>query len=197
MKTTLFNFFLFLVLMPAFSFAVSDHAHRSKYSGQEKRVIKSLSEADIEELKRGGGWGLAKAAELNGMPGPKHLLEMKDEIGLDADQVKKVEHLFQQMKGQAVPLGNRMIELEDTLNKHFVNRTITDKILKDLLERIAEVRQELRYVHLSAHLKTPAILTPDQIRLYNRLRGYFSDDPCKNIPKGHDSEMWKKHHNCP
>jgi len=24
-----------------------------------------------------------------------------------------------------------------------------------------------------------------------------NDDPCENIPKGHDSEMWKKYHSCP
>ena len=35
------------------------------------------------------------------------------------------------------------------------------------------------------------------IETYNKLRGYFSDDPCKNIPKGHDPELWKKHHDCP
>lgn len=43
----------------------------SSYSGQEKRTIKSLSKDDIEQLNAGKGWGLAKAAELNGMPG-KH-----------------------------------------------------------------------------------------------------------------------------
>jgi hypothetical protein len=37
----------------------------------------------------------------------------------------------------------------------------------------------------------------EQITLYNKLRGYSSDDPCQNVPKGHDPKMWKKHHNCP
>jgi hypothetical protein len=53
------------------------------------------------------------------------------------------------------------------------------------------------FVHLSAHLKTPDILKSEQITLYNKLRGYSSDDPCENVPRGHDPEMWKKHHNCP
>jgi hypothetical protein len=55
---------------------------------------------------------------------------------------------------------------------------------------------ELRYVHLVTHLETSSILTPQQIEKYNRLRGYGSGDPCKNIPQGHDAEMWKKHNNC-
>ncbi|MBL4876875.1 MAG: hypothetical protein JKY10_10340, partial [Cohaesibacteraceae bacterium] len=57
--------------------------HGSHYAGEENRAIKSLSNADIAELKRGGGWGLAKAAELNGVPGPSHLLKMKNQVGLD------------------------------------------------------------------------------------------------------------------
>ncbi len=54
--------------------ATAGQEHASKYSGQEKRTIKSLSPDDIAELERGGGWGLAKAAELNGLPGPAHLI---------------------------------------------------------------------------------------------------------------------------
>jgi len=45
-------------------------AQHSEYSGDEDRAIKSLSADDIEELRRGGGWGFARAAELNGVPGP-------------------------------------------------------------------------------------------------------------------------------
>ena len=37
---------------------------------------------------------------------------------------------------------------------------------------IAEVRGELRAVHLVAHLRTIEILTPDQVEAYRRARGY-------------------------
>jgi hypothetical protein len=124
-------------------------------------------------------------------------LEMKDEIHLSTEQVRVIEDLYKKMKQAAIPLGLELIELERELNDHFANRTITDELLDGLLERIAQVRKKLRYVHLSTHLKTPDILTPEQIALYNQLRGYSADDPCKNIPKGLDPEMWKRHHNCP
>jgi hypothetical protein len=185
------------LLIPLSGFAVSEHSHKSKYVGQEKREIKSLSKTDIEELRNGRGWGLAKAAELNGLPGPAHLLEMKKEIGLSSKQIQAIENLFQKMKQEAIPLGLELIALERQLNNHFANRTISDESLRELLQRISQVHGELRLVHLSTHLKTPEILTPEQITLYNKLRGYSSDDPCENIPKGHDPEMWKKHHNCP
>ena len=131
------------------------------------------------------------------MPGPVHLLEMRREIDLSAKQVRTIEDLYKTMKQEAIPLGLELIELERELNNHFANRTITYELLGVLLESVAQVQKKLRYVHLSTHLQTPNILTSDQIALYNKLRGYSSDAPCENIPKGHDPAMWKKHHNCP
>jgi hypothetical protein len=197
MNTKVTMLFLILILTTLSTLSAADHSYKSKYAGEEKREIKSLSETDIEELKNGKGWGLAKAAELNGLPGPAHLLEMKEEIHLSAKQIRLIEDLYIKMKKDAIPLGLELIELERELNNHFSNRTITDELLGILLERIAQIQKKLRYVHLSTHLETPNILTPEQIALYNKLRGYSSDDPCENIPKGHDPEMWKRHHNCP
>ena len=126
------------MLIATFGFSEADHSHKSKYAGEEKGEIKSLSATDIEELQNGKGWGLAKAAELNGVPGPAHLLEMKEEIELSAEQIRVIEKIYMKMKQES-----------------------------------------------------------EQITLYNKLRGYSSDDPCENVPKGHDPSMWKKHHNCP
>jgi hypothetical protein len=199
MKTLLL---LPLLALPVFMAGVAaqagepEHAHASKYAGQEERTIKSLSPDDIAELRRGGGWGLAKAAELNGVPGPVHLLELKDQIPLDAVQVSALGEIFRQMKGRAIEQGKRLIALEQELESYFQNRTITDAILRASLARIAEVRKELRYIHLATHLKTPEVLSQDQIRKYNELRGYSNMDPCTSVPKGHDPVMWRKHNVC-
>jgi len=197
MKTKVTIQILVLMLIATFAFSEADHSHKSKYAGEEKREIKSLSATDIEELQNGKGWGLAKAAELNGVPGPVHLLEMKEEIDLSAEQIRAIEDIYMKMKQEAVPLGRELIELERELNNHFANRTITNELLRQILQKIAQVHGQLRYVHLSTHLKTPDILKSEQITLYNKLRGYSSEDPCENVPKGHDPTMWKKHHNCP
>jgi hypothetical protein len=174
----------------------SESGHRSAYAGEEFRAIKSLSADDIAELRRGGGWGLAKAAELNGMPGPAHLLEMKDAIALDAAQVAAIEAIHEDMKAAAIVEGERLIALEEALDRQFRDGTITDDALLAALEAIAAARKALRYVHLSTHLKTPAILSRDQIAQYNRLRGYTDPDPCANPPEGHDPAMWRKHNGC-
>jgi hypothetical protein len=48
------------------------------YAGQQNRTIKALSDEDIVGLLKGDGMGFAKAAELNGYPGPKHVLDLGD-----------------------------------------------------------------------------------------------------------------------
>ncbi len=188
--------FAISLIFGAQAFADKAPVYKSKYVGQEKRHIKSLSADDIDQLKNGKGWGMAKAAELNGMPGPIHLIEMKEEIHLTENQIAQINDLFAIMKKEAIPQGLKLIELEGKLNKAFEERTIDDEKLNHLLDDISSVYKQLRYVHLSAHLKTPRILSSEQIKQYNSLRGYSSGDPCSNIPKGHDASMWKKHNGC-
>lgn len=176
--------------------AAEKPSYRSNYTGQETRSIKSLSDDDIKQLQRGQGWGLAKAAELNGLPGPAHILQMKQEISLTGEQQAKIQAMFDDMKAKAIPLGKRLIKLEKKLNDEFANNIITDVSLRRQLDGIYKVLAELRYVHLAAHLETPKVLTAHQIKEYNRLRGYKNSDPCNNIPKGHDAQMWKQHNGC-
>jgi hypothetical protein len=172
------------------------HSHQSKYAGEESRAIKSLSPEDIVELRRGGGWGLAKAAELNGLPGPAHLLDLKDEIPLSAAQVAEIRTIHGAMKAMAIRQGNALIELERKLENGFRHATITDAQLRASLHDIANARENLRYIHLATHLKTPKILTRDQVNKYNRLRGYTAPGPCTDPPKGHDAKMWRRHNGC-
>jgi hypothetical protein len=148
------------------------HTAEVPYAGQQNHAIKSLSKKDIDDLRNGRGWGLAKAAELNGMPGPAHLLELRKEIGLSPSQVATIERRFEAMKTKAIPLGIRLIELEARLERAFASRDIDPPKLKMLLSDIAATRGDLRFVHLATHLETPAILSLDQIKTYNRLRGY-------------------------
>ncbi|NNE98316.1 MAG: hypothetical protein HKN25_04765 [Pyrinomonadaceae bacterium] len=197
MKKLLIVISIVIVVGSVISSAIYSTAQqRSEYAGQEKREIKSLSNSDLEELRAGKGWGLAKAAELNGYPGPVHLIEMKDKLGLSRQQLLKIEELYSGMKKEAVPLGLKLIELEKNLDSGFANKTINKERLDELLKEIGQVTADLRSAHLSVHLKTPDILSQKQISTYNRLSGYNSTDPCKSVPEGHDPAMWRKHNNC-
>ena len=195
MKKILFVIPLLSISLSAYA-SEKSHSHTSKYAGQEKRIIKSLSPDDIAELRRGGGWGLAKAAELNGVPGPAHLLEMKKKISLTEVQISAISEIYTEMKTKAIKQGEKLITLEQELERLFKSRSITDTTLRSSLDTIAEARKELRYIHLATHLKTPKILSKAQINKYNTLRGYSNPNPCANIPEGHNPEMWRKHNGC-
>ena len=169
--------------------------HKSPYAGEHTRPIKSLSADDLAELGRGGGWGLARAAELNGMPGPAHLLELKDELPLAAEQVAAIVAIFERMRAEAIAGGQRLVAAERALEAAFAGRTVDERSLRTLLSEVGRARTSLRFTHLAAHLETLPLLTESQIARYNVLRGY-AGDPCASPPKGHDAEMWRKHNGC-
>src|SRR5262245_42530708 len=106
------------------------------YAGLEARPIKALSEQQIADLRAGRSMGLALAAELNGYPGPMHVLEMADALDLSGQQRTKMQELFAAMKTEAIPLGERLIAQEAELDKAFANKTITPASLAASTEAI-------------------------------------------------------------
>jgi Spy/CpxP family protein refolding chaperone len=146
------------------------------YAGMQNRQIKALSEQQVADLGAGRGMGLALAAELNGYPGPSHVLELADKLDLSADQRARIQRLFDSMKAEAVPLGTKLIEQESDLDKQFASRSVTPESLKSSTAAVALTQGELRETHLKYHLSTVAVLTPGQMQRYAELRGY-GDQP--------------------
>jgi Spy/CpxP family protein refolding chaperone len=146
------------------------------YSGMQDRQIKALSDQQIADLKAGRGMGLALAAELNGYPGPSHLLELSDQLGLTADQRSSVHEMFNEMKAETIPLGEALLDEEQQLDRLFAAKTISEQQLKTVTVAIGEAQGRLRNAHLSYHLRTRAILQPSQIRRYAELRGYSEQE---------------------
>ncbi|WP_199241136.1 periplasmic heavy metal sensor [Marinicauda salina] len=169
----------------------------SPYAGLETREIKSLSEADIEEIRRGGGWGLALAAELNGVPGPAHLLELREDLELTAEQTAEIRAIYDDMRREAVAAGERLIEAEAAIETAFRDGRLDEARLRSLIAEAEAARAELRFIHLSRHLATPPLLTDAQIAQYREIRGYAAQDPCNRVPTGHDPRMWRRHNGCP
>jgi len=139
-----------LVTLGAMLFAGTVLAQTSHqpYAGQDKRAIKSLSESEIADLVAGRGMGLAKAAELNGYPGPMHVLE------------------------HAAALGREIVAREAELDAAFAADRIDAAMLKAKTDEIAALLGRLRAAHFAAHLETKPVLTAEQIARYNALRGY-------------------------
>src|SRR3954468_15022232 len=103
---------------------------QTPYAGMQTRPIKALSEQQVADLAAGRGMGLALAAELNGYPGPSHVLVLADRLALTADQRAGVQRLFESMKAEAVPLGSQLIKQEAELDTQFAQRTVTPESLK-------------------------------------------------------------------
>jgi Spy/CpxP family protein refolding chaperone len=150
--------------------------HQTPYAGMHQRGVKALSDQQIADLRAGRGMGLALAAELNGYPGPMHVLELADQLDLTADQRTKVRQLFDSMKAEAIPVGTKLIEQETELDRMFASRTITAERLKTMTSSIAATQGALRDTHLKYHLSTAAILSQHQMRRYADLRGCAGGD---------------------
>lgn len=144
----------------------------SPYAGEEARDIKALSAQEVDDYLTGKGMGFAKAAELNGYAGPKHVLELADELSLNAEQRARSQELFDSMQTKAVALGRRLIDEERKLDRLFASATATQALLQDTVARIGSLQANVRAAHLEAHLEQAKILTPEQRSRYVHLRGY-------------------------
>ncbi len=159
---------LLLVLL----FAGAAQAQQSPYAGYQDRPIKALSPQQMGDLNEGRGMSLALAAELNGYPGPKHVLELRDSLGLSDSTAAAVAAVFELMQQRARELGRRIIEQEAALDSAFGSGAITSADLSARVQRIAGLQGRLRAVHLQAHLETAALLSEHERMSYQRLRGY-------------------------
>src|SRR4030081_2856948 len=145
------------------------------YSGMQNRPIKALSDQQVADLKAGRGMGLALAAELNGYPGPSHLIELPDQLGLTSIQLSNLKGMFDAMRSETIPIGEELVAQEEELDRLFAENVISEQQLKAATESIGETQARLRNVHLRYHLQTRALLQPSQIRRYAELRGYGAD----------------------
>lgn len=190
---------LALVIGLTMSLPVAAQQHRAvtntPYAGQQDRDIAALSADDIGDLRAGRGWGLALPAELNGVPGPTHLLELSEDLALSDDQINALADLRDAMRSEAINLGEALIEAERALNDAFASSVPDEQELERLVRVAGQARAAVRLAHLKAHLVTPQIVSAEQVGNYNRLRGY-TDDACSSVPEGHDEAIWRRHNGC-
>ena len=153
--------------------AAAQHQHQqSPYVDLKTREIKALSDEAVQEYRKGSGMSLALSAELNMYPGPRHVLDLADVMGLDAEQITRVKAIGDAMTADAVGIGARIVDLERALDRAFSSRTIDSTRLASLTNEIGRLQGELRFVHLTAHLAVTEILSQTQVEEYEMRRGY-------------------------
>src|SRR5215469_3424497 len=112
-------------------------------------------------------------------------VELADQLGLSAEQKARIQTLFDSMKAEAVPLGERLLEQEAALDQQFASHSVTPDRLKAATAAIGVTQGKLRETHLKYHLQTAQILTPDQMQRYSELRGYGSTLPTQHQHQHH------------
>ncbi len=145
---------------------------QSPYIGEETNEIKSLSPGKINGLLQGSGMGFAKTAELNQYPGPRHVIDLAEQLHLSDQQIAQTNQVFEEMRENAVVLGKQLVEYERELDTLFSSGRISASKLDSLLLKIGATKARLRGTHLHAHLEMKKILSHHQVVMYDNLRGY-------------------------
>lgn len=175
------------ILGSALTLAQQPH---SPYAGQGQRAIKTLSPDEIKAYLNGEGMGLAKVAELNHYPGPKHVLELSSELNLSGEQRRQAQQAYHIMHERAVSLGKQIVEKESELDRLFSQGWMDKSTLRQKVNGIAELQGELRLAHLQAHLRMKQILSNEQAERYDHLRGYTASGGSEHhqLHTGHQSQ---------
>ena len=144
----------------------------NKKSTEEKSPIKSLNLTEYNAYKNGEERNFASPAELNNYPGPLTVLELEKELRLSPLQKSQLKTVVSTMQFKAVEMGGFILFQEKKLNELFASGKANEGSIIYYTNKIGLYQAELRNAHLQAHLKTRRILTPDQIKKYNRIKNY-------------------------
>src|SRR5438067_10132947 len=145
---------------------------QSSYAGQQSREIKALSAEETRQYLAGAGMGYAKPAELNGYPGPMHVLENAEALALSPEQRKQTTALMQAHKEEAKAIGAKLVAAERELDALFRSKTAERAALVKAVSAAAQMQASYRLSHLETHRRMRDLLTPEQIAKYDVLRGY-------------------------
>jgi len=160
-----------LALVPA-PVAAQHTSHQHSGGAPSEGHLKAqacLDEFDAV-VRDGRGFGMAFAADQHGYPGPMHVLELKERLGLSAEQEARVRAVMHAMFAESRPKGERLLEAEARLRALFAAGRADEAAVRAATATVERARAEVRLVHLLAHLTTRDVLTEAQRRAYHEAR---------------------------
>lgn len=166
MVHTILMYIMVLAFGPA---AVAQHVHPAPAPATTAVATSSLSAVEVQQLLDGDGMGYAKAAELNGYPGPKHVLERAEPLGLTGAQREQMADIRARMLAAAERLGREIVDRERALDEAFRSRSLDRRDMTARVAAIGTLQAELRATHLAAHLESVTVLSADQVKKYYEL----------------------------
>lgn len=136
---------------------------------------------EFRRLQQGRGMGMGRVAEVNGYPGPMHVLEHAEALELTEGQVDRSREIMARVKTRAPELGSQIVDAERRLEMMFAEGSVNAAKMDSLLLEIAELRAHLRSLHLTAHLDQAAVLTEAQLLEYEELRADERPRPMRRM----------------
>lgn len=155
-----------ICLLAFASMAQAQHQHT-----QTDAELKALSAEQVAQYRQGAGMGYAVVAERNRFPGPAHVLELGEKLGLTAQQREAVTRVVEAHKAQAREIGAKLVEAESALEQLFRSGAVGGDALARAVRQAAALQGEYRLSHLDAHRLTRAVLSSEQVTRYDELRG--------------------------
>lgn len=154
--------------------APAQHASHAGHAGPAGHSGHAEAQRCIDSFDRvvadGRGFGLAFAADRHGYPGPLHVLELGDTLGLTASQRSQVQSLETAMFAESRPRSAALLAAERRLDTLFSSGRATESDLGSMVAEVERLRGEVRLVHLRYHLKTRDVLTEQQRLVYHERR---------------------------
>lgn len=121
-------------------------------------------------ISMGHGFGMAFAADQQGYPGPRHILELREHLTLTPAQEVRVQALMTAIYAESQPRSARLLDAEAKLRRVFASGQADEAAVRAAVTEVEHARTELRLVHLMTHLRTREVLTEEQRRLYHEAR---------------------------
>jgi Spy/CpxP family protein refolding chaperone len=146
-------------------------------SAAHAQPLKGLSGEEVSQYLSGAGMGYAKSAELNHFPGPMHVLELGERLGLSEQQRAATKQLMDTHKAEARAIGAKLVAAERALEQLFTKETVDQPTLAEGVRKASTLQGEYRLSHLETHRRMRKILTEEQVKHYDELRGYSSERP--------------------
>ena len=163
---------LFLALLPLSAQQQQSGGQQSGGSGMKcmKKDMKKGMKKGMKKKGMQGGHGAGHLAEMNGYPGPKHVLEFIEELDLSAEQVSQLRKLRTEVTVQSLELSDQIKDLRTKLKGVFAEKKATENGVRTIVSEISELQGRLDMVHLAAHLRAKGILSDEQTAKYYNLR---------------------------
>lgn len=134
-------------------------------------MLGGVSGQEKEALLTGAGLGAGMIAMMNGYPGPKHVLEMGDELELTVAQRESIGTIYGNVKAESVKLGTELVEKDEALAALFASGSVKTGDVEKRAREIGELQGRVRAAHLNAHVETFEALTPAQREQLSSMQG--------------------------